>query len=93
MQTGNGVVERSMQTLKNLTIANFEDGISLTESVNRALLVMCFTIHTGFKITLFELHLGRKPGTELTNIIKNRKTYLSNWSEMTISAPNRPNNF
>ena len=50
---------------------------------------MCFTIHTGFKITPFELHHGRKPRTELTNIVKNGKT-LSNWSEMTISAPSRP---
>ena len=66
-----------------------EDGISLTESVNRALHVMRFTIHTGLKLTPFELHHGRKPRTELTNIVKDRKSYLSNWSELTVSAPNR----
>ena len=31
---GNGAVERAIQTLKNLIIANIEDGLSLTESVN-----------------------------------------------------------
>ena len=90
MHTGNGVVERAIQTIKNLKIANMEDGLCLTESVNRALRVMRFTIHTGFKITPFELHHGRKPRTELTNIVKDGKTYLSNWSEMTVSAPDRP---
>ena len=89
VHTGNGVVERAIQTLKNLIIANLEDGISLTESVNRALHVMRFTIHTGLKLTPFELHHGRKPRTELTNIVKDGKSYLSNWSELTVSAPNK----
>ena len=78
IHTGNGAVERAIQTLKNLIIANLEDGIGITESVNRALRVMRFTIHTGLKITPFELHHGRKPRTELTNIVKDGKTYLSN---------------
>ena len=89
MHTGNGVVERSIQTLKNLIITNLEDGKNLTESINRALRVMRFTIHTGLKITPFELHHGRKPRTELTNIIKDGRTFLSNWSEMNMSAPSR----
>ena len=67
-----------------------EDGLCLTESVNRASRVMRFTLHTALKITPFELHHGRKPRTELTNIVKDEKTYLSNWSELTISAPDRP---
>ena len=49
-----------------------------------------FQIHTGLKITPFELRHGRKARTELTNIVKDGKTYLSNWSEMTVSAPDRP---
>ena len=54
-----------------------EDGISLTESVNRALRVMQFTIHTGLKLTPFELYHGRKPRTELTNTVKTENhTYL-----------------
>ena len=90
MHTENGVVERSIQTLKNQIIANLEDGKNLIESINRALRVMRFTIHTGLKIIPFELHHGRKPRTELTNIIKDGKTFLSNWSQMNISAPSRP---
>ena len=69
MHTGNEVVERAIQTIKNLIIANMEDGLCLTESVNRALRVMRFTIHTGLKRTPFELHHGRKPRNELTNIL------------------------
>ena len=90
MHTGNGTVERAIQTMKNLIIVNMEDGNNLTESVNRALIVMRFTIHTGLKKTPFELHHGRKPRTELTNIIKDGKSCLSDWSELSISAPNRP---
>ena len=90
MHTGTGAVERAIQTLKNLIIANLEDKTCLTECVNKALNVMRFTIHTGLKITPFELHHGRKPRTELTNIIKDGKTFLSKWSELTVSANNRP---
>ena len=90
MHTGNGVVERSIQTMKNLILANLEDGKNLTESINRALRVMRFTTHTGLKVTPFELHHGRKPRTESTNIIKDGKTFLSNWSEMNTTAPSRP---
>ena len=90
MHTGNGTVERAIQTMKNRVLANMEDGNNLTESVNRALKVMRFTKHTGLKKTPFELHHGRKPRTELTNIIKDGKSFLSNWSELSVSAPNRP---
>ena len=37
MHTGNGTVERAIQTMKNLILANMENGNNLTESVNRAL--------------------------------------------------------
>ena len=87
MPTGNGTVDRAIQTMKNLVLATMEDGNNLTESVNRAK-VMRFTIHTGRKETPFELRHGRKPRTELTNIIKGRKSFLSVWSELSVSAPN-----
>ena len=90
MHTGNGTVERAIQTLKNIIIANMEDNISLTENVNRALHVMRFTLHTGLKLTPFELHHGRKPRTELTNTVKDGKSYLSDWSELSVSASNKP---
>ena len=50
---------------------------------------MRFTIHTGLRRTPFELHHGRKPKTKLTNIVKDGKIYLSDWSELSISAPNK----
>ena len=90
MHTGIGTVERAIQTMKNSILANMEDGNNSTESVNRALRVMRFTIHTGLNKTPFELHNGRKPRTKLTNIIKDGKSFLSDWSELSISAPNRP---
>ena len=80
MHTGNGAVERTIQTLKKVLIANLEDGIGLTGSVTKALRVMGFTVQTGVKVTPLELHHGRKSRSELTNIVKDGKTYLSNWS-------------
>ena len=61
LHTGTGAVERAIQTLKKLIIAKIEDNLCLTEGVNRALHVKRFTLHTGQKITPFELHHGRKP--------------------------------
>ena len=90
MPTGNGTVERAIQTIKNLLLANMEGGNNLTGSVNRALKVMRFTIHTGLKKTPFELHHGRNPRTELTNIRKDGKSFLSDWSKLSILAPNKP---
>ena len=90
LHTGNGAVERAIQTLKKLMLTNLEEGIELNESINRELRVMRFTIHTGLKRTPFELHHGRKPRTELPNIVKDGKTYLSDWSEISISARNKP---
>ena len=56
--TGNGAVEKATQTINKLLKTNMEDR---NESVNRALRVMRFTVHTGLKKILFELHHGRKP--------------------------------
>ena len=50
---------------------------------------MRLTVNTVRK-RAFELHHGRKPRIELTNIVKDSKTYLSDWSELSISAPIRP---
>ena len=66
LHTGTGAVERAIQTLKNLIVANLEDKIGLTGSINRALRVMRFSIHAGLNVSPFELHHGRKPRTELS---------------------------
>ena len=83
-------VERAIQTMKNLIVANLDDNLCLTECVNRALKVMRFTIHTGLKLTPFELHHGRKPRTELTNLVKDGKSFLSDWTELSVSAERKP---
>ena len=48
---------------------------------------MRFTIHTGLKVSPLELHHGRKPKTELTNIIKDKKSYLLDWTTLNVSEP------
>ena len=63
-----------------------EDYLCLFEYVNRALKVMRFTKHTGLKLTPFELHHGRKPRTELTNLVKDGKSFLSDWTELSVLA-------
>ena len=87
LRTGTGAVERAIQTLQNLITPNVEDKIGLTESIKRALRVMRFTIQTGLKMSPFELHHGRKSRTELTNRVKDKKSYSSTWTTLNISVP------
>ena len=68
LHTGTGLVERTIQSLKNLVLANLEDDQNLRESVNRALHVLRFTIHSETKKTPFESHFGRTPRTKLSNL-------------------------
>ena len=68
LHTGTGLVERTLQSLKNLTKTNLEETQNLRESLNKALYVLRFTIHSETKKTPFELHFGREPGTKLSNL-------------------------
>ena len=68
LHTGTGLVERTIQSLKKLTLANLEDGLNLRESVKRALYVPRFTIHSETKKTPFEALLGRAPRTKHSNL-------------------------
>ena len=90
IHTGTGAVERAIQTIKILILAKIEDNLCLTKCVNRELKVMRFTIHSGLKLTPFELHHGRKPRTELTNLVKDGKSFLSDWTELSVSAEKKP---
>ena len=90
IHTGTGAVERAIQTMKELIVANLEDNLCLTKCVNRALKVMRFTIHTGLQLTPFELHHGRKPRTESTNLVKDGRSFLSDWTELSVSAEKKP---
>ena len=82
-----GPVGRATQTIKKLFFANREDKIGSTESINRALRLKRVTINTKNKVSLFELHRRRKLRTELTNIIKDNKSYLSDWTTLNVSVP------
>ena len=73
LHTGTGLVERTIQSLKNLVLANLEDDQSLRERVNRALYVLRFTIHSETKKISFESHFGCTPRT----ILSNRKQSVS----------------
>ena len=66
--TGTGLVERTIQSLKNLVLPNLEDNQNLHESGNRALYVLRFTIHSETRKTSFESHFGRAPRTRLSNV-------------------------
>ena len=72
MHNGNGTVEKAIQTMKNLLLANIEDGKNLSERINRALITIYNTYGTEKK-TLFELPHCKKPRTELTIIIEDEK--------------------
>ena len=85
-----GAVELATQTIENLIIAHLEDKIGLTERINRTLRTlraMRFTIHTGLKVNLFEFRHCRKLRTELTKIVKNNMSFLSDWTALNVSVP------
>ena len=68
LHTGTGLFERTIQSLKNLTRTKLEETQNLRESLNKALYVLRFTIHSETKKTPFELHFGRDPRTKLSNL-------------------------
>ena len=86
LHTGTGAVERATQTIKNLILTNLEDKVGFAGNINQALTEMRLTAHTGFKMSLFELPQGSKLRTELTNIIKDNKSYLSEWTTLVFSV-------
>ena len=81
LHTGTGLVERTIQSLKNLFLAKLEDGQILRESINRALFVLRFIKHSETKKTPFEAHFGRAPQSNLKNAIsvdsKDRLVYIT----------------
>ena len=61
-------MERTIQSLTNLTKTNLEETQNLRESLIKAPYVLRFTTHSEIKKTPFELHFGREPGTKLSNL-------------------------
>ena len=79
LHTGTGLVERMIRTIKSLTRANMADGLKFEDSVQLAIKTIRQTAHSRLNMTPFQMHLGRKPRTALTNLIGKPEYLLSNW--------------
>ena len=55
------------------------DGLTFGNSVQFAIKTIRQTPHSRLKMTPFQMHLGRKPRTALTNLIDKPECLLSNW--------------
>ena len=78
IHTPTGLVEQGVRTLKENLLPNIKAGERLGKALDLSLDVMRKTPHTKLK-SAFELHYGRKPNTEITNLLnsdnlKNLKT-------------------
>ena len=82
LHTGTGLVERTIRSIKDLIRTNLQDGLNFTDSVKLAVKTMRLTPNSRLKITPFELHMGRKPRTPITNIVNGEKCLLSNWKRL-----------
>ena len=60
------MVERTIQSLKNLILANLEDDQNLRKCQQST--ICRFTVHSETKRTPFELHFGRTPRIKLSNL-------------------------
>ena len=74
-------MERTIWTIKSLTRDYLEDGINFEESVQLAIKTVRQTPNNTLKITLFQMHLGRKPRTAITKFIVQPSCLLSNWKK------------
>ena len=69
IHTPTGLVERGVRTLKENLLTNIKAGERLGKALDLSLDVMRKTPHTKLKKSAFELHYGRKPNTEITNLL------------------------
>ena len=81
LHTGTGLVERTIRTIKSLTRANLEDGLTFEESVTRAIKTIRQTMHNTLKMTPFQLHYGRKPRSPIKNLIGQPACLLTDWKK------------
>ena len=86
IQTGRGLVEMTIRTIKSLTRANLEDGLTFEESVQLAIKTIRQTPHSKLNMIPFQLHFGRKPRTEVTNMI-GQPSWLLSSSLVKMKAP------
>ena len=57
------------------------DGLTFEDSVQLAIKTIRQTPHSRLNMTPFQMHLGRKPRTALTNLIGKPECLLSNWKK------------
>ena len=69
MHTPTGLVERGVRTLKENLLTNIKAGERFGKALDISLDVMRKTPHTRLKKSAFELHYGRKPNTEISNLL------------------------
>ena len=79
LHTGTGLVERTIRTIKSLTRTNIENGLIFEDSVELAIKAIRQTPHSRLNMTPFPMHLGRKPRTAHTNLIRNSECLLFIW--------------
>ena len=57
------------------------DGLTFEDRVQLAIKTIRQTPHSKLDMTPFQLHLGRRPRTALTNLVGKPECLLSNWKE------------
>ena len=70
IHTPTGTVERVVRTLKENLLTNIKAGERFGKALDISLEVMRKTPHTRLRKSAFELHYGRKPNTEISNLLK-----------------------
>ena len=70
IHTPTGLVERGVRTLKENLLTNIKAGERFSKALDLSLDVMRKTPHSRLKKSAFELHYGRKPNTEISNLLK-----------------------
>ena len=81
LNTGTGLLERTIQTIESLTRASLEDGLTFEESVQLAIKTTRQTPHNTLSMTPFQRHLGRKQRTDITSLIGQPSCLLPNWKK------------
>ena len=69
IHTPTGLVERGVRTLKEILLTNIKVGENFGRALDMALDVMRKTPHTRLNKSAFELHYGREPNTEISNLL------------------------
>ena len=69
IHTATGLVERGARTLKEILLTNIKAGENFGNALDIALDGMRKTPHARLKKSAFEIHYGREPNTEISNLL------------------------